>query len=206
MNHSLWLYFLLVFGVIALPGMDMAYVVSNALAGGIRCAVAAISGIVAGGMVHVLTATIGITALLASFPHILRGLVLLGAAYMVWIGCQFFRMSPATAGAEDRPPQKAASVFRFGVVTCLVNPKAYAFMLAVFPSFLHLEGKALALRAIALSGITAMTQVAVYGSAAIAALQLRRSLRPKPAAQMWMRRGVGVIMIASAAILAFGWL
>jgi threonine/homoserine/homoserine lactone efflux protein len=206
MNHSLWLYFLLVVAIVAVPGMDMAYVVSSAWAGGARCAAAAIAGIVAGGIVHVLTATIGITALLASFPHVLRGLALAGAAYMAWIGWRFLRTRPTHERREPRPPPRSASVFRYGAVTCLVNPKAYAFMLAVFPSFIHSEGRTLVLRAAAMSGITAATQTAVYGAAAVAALRMHRRFAPEPAVQTWTQRAVGVIMVISAVILAYGWI
>jgi threonine/homoserine/homoserine lactone efflux protein len=205
MNHSLWLYFLLVLGVVALPGMDMAYVVSSALAGGVRGVTAAIAGIVVGGMVHVLTATIGITALIATFPNLLRVVVLLGAVYMAWMGIQFLRARPATTPVEAQPAFKGASVFKYGAITCLVNPKAYAFMLAVFPSFLVLRGGGLVLRAAEISLITATTQIAVYGSAAAVALRLHRMFRPTAASQVWMQRTVGGIMLVSAAILARGW-
>jgi threonine/homoserine/homoserine lactone efflux protein len=205
MNHSLWLYFLLVLGVVALPGMDMAYVVSSALAGGTRGAVAAIGGIVVGGMVHVLTATIGITALISTFPNLLKVIVLLGAVYMAWMGIQFLRARPAATPVEAQPALKGTSVFKYGAVTCLVNPKAYAFMLAVFPSFVISHGSGLVLRAAEISLITALTQVAVYGSAAAIALRLHRMFRPTAASQVWMQRTVGAIMLVSAVILARGW-
>jgi threonine/homoserine/homoserine lactone efflux protein len=205
-NNSLWIYFLLVLGIIALPGMDMAYVVANALAGGARAASAAIAGIVAGGVVHVVTATIGITALLAAFPHALRLLVLIGAAYMAWMGIKFIRAKPA-AHAEEAPTGiRKGSIFRYGAVTCLVNPKAYAFMLAVFPSFLRTDARPLVLQAAALSAITASTQFAVYGAVAFSALQMHRRFGSSPGSQMWIQRVVGVIMVVSAVILARGWI
>jgi threonine/homoserine/homoserine lactone efflux protein len=205
-NNSLWIYFLLVLGIIALPGMDMAYVVANALAGGGRAAAAAIAGIVVGGVVHVVTATIGITALLAAFPHALRLLVLIGAAYMAWMGIKFIRAKPA-AHAEEAPAGiHKGSIFRYGAVTCLVNPKAYAFMLAVFPSFLRTDARPLVLQAAALSAITASTQVAVYGAVAFSALQMHRRFGSSSVSQMWIQRVVGVIMVVSAVILARGWI
>jgi threonine/homoserine/homoserine lactone efflux protein len=205
MDHSLWLYFLLVLGVVALPGMDMAYVVSSALAGGPRGGAAAIAGIVVGGMVHILAATIGITAIVSTFPQLLRVFVLLGAVYMAWLGIQFLRMRPAVEAVSAQPALKGRSVFNYGAVTCLVNPKAYAFMLAVFPSFLNLRGSALVLRAAELSAITALTQIAVYGTAAGIALHLHGRFQPSAASQLWMQRIVGGIMVTSAAILMRGW-
>ena len=206
MSHSLWLYFLLVLGIVALPGMDMAYVVSSAWAGGARAAAAAIAGIVAGGIVHVATAALGISALLAEYPGKLRLFGLLGAGYMAWIGWQFLRTRPANAAPASSPVPKFGSVFRYGTMTCLVNPKAYAFTLAVLPSFLHSAGEPLALRVAALSGITASTQIAVYGTIAFTALRLHRRLGPSPSSRAWMQRAVGVFMMASAAVLACSWL
>jgi threonine/homoserine/homoserine lactone efflux protein len=204
-NHSLWLYFLLVFGVVALPGMDMAYVAGSALAGGVRSAAAAIGGIVSGGIVHVVTATLGVTALLVAFPHALRVLVLAGAAYMAWMGLQFIRSRPAAPVASDADVRRR-SVFRYGAVTSLVNPKAYAFMLAVFPSFLNSAARPLVLQAAALSAITIATQVVVYGTVAFAVLLMHRRFGPSPGSRLWLQRAVGVIMVASAALLARGWL
>jgi threonine/homoserine/homoserine lactone efflux protein len=205
MNHGLWLYFLLVLGVVALPGMDMAYVVSSALAAGGRGAAASIAGIVVGGMVHILTATIGITVVISEFPHLLRVLVLLGALYMAWMGYQLLRVRPASAATVQQPVLKGSSIFNYGVVTCLVNPKAYAFMLAVFPSFLTSHGSALVLTAVELSAITATTQIAIYGTAAVVALHLHRRFQPSATSQAWMQRVVGGIMVASAVIIARGW-
>jgi threonine/homoserine/homoserine lactone efflux protein len=206
MNNSLWIYFVLVLGVVALPGMDMAYVVANALAGGARAAAAAIGGIVAGGVVHVITATIGITALLAAFPHALRLLVLIGAVYMAWMGIKFIRARPAAHAREVPAGIHRGSIFRYGAVTCLVNPKAYAFMLAVFPSFLRTDARPLVLQAAALSAITVSTQVTVYGAVAFSALQMHRRFGSSSASQIWIQRAVGAIMVVSAVILARGWI
>jgi threonine/homoserine/homoserine lactone efflux protein len=91
-------------------------------------------------------------------------------------------------------------------VTCLVNPKAYAFMLAVFPSFLHSGARPVVLQAAALSAIAAATQITVYGAVAVAALHLHHRFGSSSVSGVWMKRAVGAIMIASAAILARGWL
>ena len=56
----LWLYFLMVFGVIALPGMDMAFVLASALSGGRRAGAFAVAGIVFGGLCHTAAGALGI--------------------------------------------------------------------------------------------------------------------------------------------------
>ena len=62
---QLWLFFALVFGIVVLPGMDMAFVLGSALAGGRRSGLYAVAGLVAAGACHVAVGALGITALLA---------------------------------------------------------------------------------------------------------------------------------------------
>lgn len=56
----LWLYFLMVLGVIALPGMDMAFVLASALAGGRKAGAFAVAGLVAGGICHTASGALSI--------------------------------------------------------------------------------------------------------------------------------------------------
>ena len=55
---------LLVFGIIVLPGMDMAFVAASALLGGRAAGLAAVGGIVAAGAVHVAAGALGLGLLL----------------------------------------------------------------------------------------------------------------------------------------------
>jgi hypothetical protein len=52
-DAPLGLFFLLVLGIVALPGLDMAYVMAHALSGGRKLGFAAVGGIVAGGVARV---------------------------------------------------------------------------------------------------------------------------------------------------------
>jgi threonine/homoserine/homoserine lactone efflux protein len=57
--EHLWLYFILLVGIVIVPGMDMMFVLANALVGGRRSGLAATAGIMAGGATHTV---IGLTA------------------------------------------------------------------------------------------------------------------------------------------------
>ncbi|HZX97657.1 MAG TPA: hypothetical protein VFE90_24280 [Myxococcales bacterium] len=48
MNQDLWIYFLLVAGIVSLPGLDMAFVMGSSLTGGRRAGLPAVAGVVAG--------------------------------------------------------------------------------------------------------------------------------------------------------------
>src|ERR1700741_5033447 len=138
---DLWLFFVLVFGIIVLPGMDMAFVAGSALTSGMRGGLVAVAGIVAAGMVHTAVGASGFAALMLWWPAAFNVLLLAGAAYMVWIGVSLWRASRSvgasggvSGGAAAMPLRR---VFGRAMLTCLLNPKAYAFMLAVFPAFLR---------------------------------------------------------------------
>ncbi|MGB8314279.1 MAG: LysE family translocator, partial [Aestuariivirga sp.] len=48
-TENLWLYLVLLFGIIIVPGMDSLFVMANSLTGGKRLGMAAVFGIMLGG-------------------------------------------------------------------------------------------------------------------------------------------------------------
>lgn len=84
MTHyaHLWWFFVLVFGVVLLPGLDMAFVLSSALTGGRRKGLAAVAGIIVGGVCHVVMTALGISMLLQLLPGAFNALLLAGALYI----------------------------------------------------------------------------------------------------------------------------
>lgn len=203
----LWLYFAMVLGVILLPGLDMAYVMASSLAGGRRSGLVATSGIIAGGVFHVAMGAFGLMAVLSMVPAAFNALLLAGAAYIAWIGWTLLRSSGASGGLPQSSGMASQwATFRRGMVTCLLNPKAYLFMLAIFPQFLKPEYGSIAVQALALAAITAATQAGVYGAVAIAGGGARGWLESRPGAGAWLARGVGGLLMAAAAITALeGW-
>lgn len=203
---DLWLFFAMVFGVILLPGLDMAYVMANSLVGGRRRGLVATAGVVAGGACHVVLAMLGVMTLLRIVPAAFNAMLIAGAAYIVWIGWTLLR-SRATLG--ELPTVEAPSsltIFCRGMLTCLLNPKAYLFMLAIFPQFLKPELGTLGSQALVLWMVIAATQVAIYGGMALAGNRLREWLVARPRADAWLARGVGVVLLAAAFWTAWaGW-
>lgn len=202
----LWLFFVMVLGVVLLPGLDMACVMANALVGGRRAGLLATAGVIAGGACHVLMGVLGVMAVLALVPAAFNFLLLAGALYIAWIGVSLLR-SRATFGAlPSMPARGGAASFAQGLATCLLNPKAYLFMLAVFPQFLQPGKGALWLQAAALWAIIAACQAGVYGGMALVGERVRSWLESRPAANLRVARGVGALLVAVAAFTAWeGW-
>lgn len=204
---QLWLFFLMVFGIIVLPGMDMAFVLASSLKGGRRTGMLAVAGIVAGGAVHVAASGLGIGLLLQMLPGLFNAILLAGAAYIAWIGLALLR-SASLAGAlpQSRGMATRWATFRQAVVTCLLNPKAYLFMFAVFPQFLRPQQGALWPQILVMGVIIALTQAVVYGGVALAAGSAGAGLAGRPRLQVAVVRAAGALLMAGAALTAMeGW-
>ncbi len=197
-SSHLWLFALMVLGIIALPGMDMAFVVASALAGGRRLGLAAVAGIVAGGVIHVVMAMLGIGLLLTLYPLAFNGLLLLGSLYVAWIGWSLWRGAAALGEVASVPRVSSMQTFARGVLSCLMNPKAYVFMVAIFPQFVRPDYGQLGVQAVLMSLIIAITQVLIYGSFAWGAGSLQTWLRKNPKSQVLIGRGVGLFLMLAA--------
>ena len=194
----LWLYLVFLIGIIVLPGMDMAYVLGNALSGGLRRGLAAVAGIVAGGVCHTLLALAGVGAVLHAAPRLFNAMLLAGAAYLAWIGWSLMQSaSPLALSAPARAVSPAAAFVR-GMAVCLMNPKAYLFMLAVFPQFVRPEYGPIAVQAAVLGAMTAAVQTVVYGAVALAASRARDWLAGSGPSLVILARAIGLLLMGGA--------
>jgi threonine/homoserine/homoserine lactone efflux protein len=202
-TSHLWLFFVLVFGIIVMPGMDMAYVMASSLVGGRKAGLFAVAGIVLGGTLHVLMGVLGVGILLKTFPQAFNIMLLAGSFYIAWIGWSLFRGATALDEVTEGAPKTLTATFTGAFLTCLLNPKAYVFMLAIFPQFIRKEYGTMAAQAFALGSIIAVTQFAVYGAMVLGAAGIRRWLRSNKAGQVRLAKFIGVILMAAA--LWTGW-
>lgn len=202
----LWLFFVLVFGVVLLPGLDMAYVLASALVGGRRAGLVATAGIVAGGVCHVIVGALGIMTVLRLMPAAFNAVLLAGGLYLFWVGWSLVRRHDLLAAPPATRIRSQLVTFRQGMLTNLLNPKAYLFMLAIFPQFIQVGHGAFWLQAVVLWVIIAVTQTAVYGGVACAGHRVRNWLAMRPEANARLRRAVGGLLLASACYTAYaGW-
>lgn len=201
-STNLWLYFVVVFGIIVLPGLDMAYVMASSILGGRRAGLAAVGGIVAGGVCHLLMATAGIAVVLQLWPALFNLILLAGAAYIAWMGMTFLRSDSVFQPAIGREVLAPPVIFRRAMMTSLLNPKAYIFMLAIFPQFLKTDQGPLWLQSGVLGAITALTQLGVYGALAFASSQASGWFATHPRAACVTARAMGVLLIFTALLSA----
>lgn len=205
-TENLWLFTLLLAGIITVPGMDMIFVTANTLTGGRRAGVAATSGIMLGGVFHTLFGTVAVATLSTLVPQLAGPMLVIGSAYMIWIGYTLARSAIVIDGIEASKLHRSARIFTQGLITCLLNPKAWLFILAVYPQFMRPEYGPFWQQALVMGALTLMLQAAVYGGLALAAAKGRDALTSRPQVTIWIGRAAGWLLVAVAALmLVEGW-
>ena len=203
----LWVFFGLVVGIILLPGLDMACVLGCTLGGGRRAGLASIGGIVTAALAHFAIGGLGLAAILLVMPALFNALLVAGAVYVAWIGLSLVRSGVLfDAGTGNSGRVALPTAYRRGMLTNLLNPKAYAFMLAVFPQFVRREWGPVWLQAALLGAIIVATQFSVYGAVVLTAARARGWLAARPRALAWRGRSVGLLLFVVALLSALaGW-
>lgn len=120
------------------PGLDTAMVLRSALLNGGRHGAATALGVATGCLCWGVTAALGLSALLQTWPLAFVTLQWGGAAYLFWLGGKLlFRPSRAVASTCIRatsPPRYRWSLFR-GFSTNIMNPKVGLFYVTLLPQF-----------------------------------------------------------------------
>lgn len=185
-------------GIIAVPGMDMFFVIANALTGGRAGGLAATAGVMLGGVFHTVFAATCVGILTALPGGVFTTMLLAGACYMAWIGRTLARSSITVASLGTSGAASLRTAFGQGFITCVLNPKAYMFTLAVYPQFMLARFGPVWVQALAMGLITIVVQGGIYGGLGLAAAKSRDFLTGYPAVTIWIGRAAGALFIAVA--------
>lgn len=125
--------------IICTPGPDTALTIRNALAGGRRAGIWTAAGIATGQAVWTLTAALGITGLIIASEPAFVTIRVVGAAYLIYLGCQSLvaslRPGTHTYSGVQLSPLPGKRAMRQGLVNDLANPKMAAFFMSLLPQF-----------------------------------------------------------------------
>lgn len=122
------------------PGPNMIYLISRSICQGKQAGVISLLGVIAGFLVHMFAAALGITALFMTVPLAYEILKWAGAAYLLYLAWQAVRPgSKSPFEAMDLPVDTPRKLFAMGFVTNLLNPKIAVFYLSILPQFISPE-------------------------------------------------------------------
>ena len=119
------------------PGPNMLYLISRSICQGRTAGVVSLAGVVLGFFVHMLAASLGLTALFMAVPMAFEALKWAGAAYLLWMAWQAVRPGAGSPfdSTQVLPPEPPRTLFAMGLLTSILNPKVAIFYLSIFPQF-----------------------------------------------------------------------
>jgi threonine/homoserine/homoserine lactone efflux protein len=118
--------------IILLPGPDTLVVVRNLVRGGRRTGLRAVLGVLSGLTVWVVTAALGLSAVLRASHDAYLGLRIGGAIYLIYIGVRSLWTRGETAVSRRR---LVGTGYTAGLLTDLLNPKVGVFFVTFLPGF-----------------------------------------------------------------------
>jgi threonine/homoserine/homoserine lactone efflux protein len=179
------------------PGPNMTWLATLGASRGRKIALAAVAGICLGLAVAGLVAGIGLTAVLTQWPVLFQALRWFGTVYLFYLAWEAWTNSDGHEGQLDGGATRA---FQQGLISNILNPKAYLFYAAVLPQFI--TGSMPVVAEVSMfTAIYVVVATAIHSAIAILSGSLASFLKTSPNA-ITIRQSLA-ILIAMAAIWFF---
>lgn len=191
-------------GMVLSPGPNMMYLVSRSISQGRRAGIISLSGVVAGFLVYLTAANLGLAALFGAFPQVLTVIRLAGAGYLIWLAWKTIRPGGASVfTVRDVPHDPPPRLFAMGLMTNLLNPKIAILYISVIPQFVDIRAGNVLLQGVVLGLFQIAVAATVNLSIVLAAGSVAGFLAHRPAWLRAQRIAMGSMLGALAVMLAF---
>ena len=189
--------------LLVIPGPAVIYIVNRSVADGRQIGLAAVVGLELGTFMHVLAATVGLSAILATSENAFNVVKYLGASYLVLIGLRTLTRKPE-AISTSASSMTQSQAFRQGFIINTLNPKIALFFLSFLPQFIDPNISSNARQSLILGSVFVLCGFIIDGFYALTASSLREVLvkgKALPFIQQYVA-GVVFVLLGAAAALA----
>ena len=134
------------------PGPSNFYVMARTIAQGTSAGLAAVAGLAAGSLLHVIAAMLGLSVLFTYSPFAYTALKIAGASYLVYLGLRHFGIRFCSKNGKSNNDKEnlkgkekkqeelveltTQKIFSQSVIIEASNPKTALFYLALLPQFI----------------------------------------------------------------------
>lgn len=181
--------------LLVIPGPAVIYVLNRSVADGRNTALAGVAGLEIGNFMHVIAATLGLSAIIAASATAFSTVKWAGALYLVFIGIRTLltKPSPPDSRSTSATNRKA---FTQGIVVNTLNPKVALFFLSYLPQFIDPDRGSPALQSFVLGSIFVVLGCCSDATYALAASALRDRLLTGRALPFVQRYVAGSVFVA----------
>lgn len=172
---NLYLFVLASLLLLIIPGPNMAFVTSHAMAHGWRGGTAAALGISFADLLMTAMVSAGVGAVVMSWAPAFELLRIAGTGYLLWLAWQALKTpsAPKEGGAALR---SLKSVFVRGTLNSLLNPKALLFFMVFLPQFVSVQSGHVTLQLLFLGTLLAAIALAFHIALGVCAAKIGSAL------------------------------
>ncbi|MGA0877717.1 MAG: LysE family translocator [Ilumatobacteraceae bacterium] len=121
--------------LLVIPGPAVIYILNRSVSDGREVGLAAVAGLELGNFMHVLAASAGLSAVLATSATAFNVVKWLGAGYLIFVGIRTLLVAPTAIEGPGGSMSRRRS-FLQGIVVNTLNPKVALFFLSYLPQFI----------------------------------------------------------------------
>jgi threonine/homoserine/homoserine lactone efflux protein len=190
-------------GLLVIPGPSVTYIVTRSIHQGRVAGLVSVLGIHTGSVVHVVAATLGLSAVLVSSSAAFHVVKLAGATYLIALGVRTLLRREDAHDGDTRVPHRLSRVYAQGVIVNVLNPKTALFFLAFLPQFVDAERGSVAIQMMVLGMVFIGLGLLSDSTYALLAARLGGWLRSRPRFARRRRQFTGSMYIALGVTAAF---
>ena len=182
--------------LLVIPGPAVLYVINRSISDGRSIALAGVAGLELGNFVHVIAATIGLSALIAASATAFGVVKWIGAGYLIFIGIRTISRKPASFSQEQKSLSRRKS-FTQGIIVNTFNPKVALFFLSFLPQFIDEKSGSAAVQSLILGSLFVAIGLCTDGMYAFLASALRTTLlrgKSLPFVQRYVAGSVFIVL------------
>jgi threonine/homoserine/homoserine lactone efflux protein len=197
MIENFWVFALAALLLNITPGNDMLYVIARSTAQGTKAGVMSSLGVMAGCMVHIIAAMVGLSAIIAESAIAFNIIKYAGAAYLIYLGVRSLLSEKKSFETNTAINKLSYSkLFWQGALTNVLNPKVALFFLAFLPQFISMKGAGVHWQILFLGTWFNVGGTLVNIIVSLLFGKIGSWLSSSPRFVIWLQRITGTILIA----------
>jgi threonine/homoserine/homoserine lactone efflux protein len=184
------------------PGPDNLFVMTQAAQQGRTAGLLVTLGLCTGLLFHTAAVTFGLAALFMASALAFTVLKFAGAAYLLYLAWQAFRVGTDSGPATVADHLKPGVLYRRGIIMNITNPKVSIFFLAFLPQFVEPAKGQLSVQFLTLGAVFIIATLIIFGAISLLAGVFGEHFRRSAFAHKLLNRAAGGIFAALAIKLA----
>jgi threonine/homoserine/homoserine lactone efflux protein len=189
--------------LIASPGPDNIFVITQSAIHGSRTGILVTLGLVSGLIFHTSAVAFGVAAIIKTSPFAFMALKTVGALYLLFLAWQAFTAHKTKLKTDQQVPHSALKLYRRGIIMNVTNPKVTIFFLAFLPQFVSADNGPVIGQVFMLGGVFMVLGLSIFVVFALLASKLGKWLNQSDKAQLILNRLAGTVFVTLALNLLF---